>query len=153
MKIQFLAFTLIITFVSSFSFSQDTNLCQGNYYSEEEGAKVLEVTIQKIRDKRDWENYSKMIKEGILEGAELNPLPDKTPLNIIRLDLRNYGSYTVENIAFESRPGVLVTGSLYAPTSYKGKLAGILTLMGIGQNLMIMGGIDQTSKKGRRHWR
>jgi dienelactone hydrolase len=127
MKIQFLAFTLIITFVSSFSFSQDTNLCQGNYYSEEEGAKVLEVTIQKIRDKRDWENYSKMIKEGILEGAELNPLPDKTPLNIIRLDLRNYGSYTVENIAFESRPGVLVTGSLYAPTSYKGKLAGILT--------------------------
>ena len=107
--------------------AQDVNLCQGHYYSEEDATKVLNDTQQKIRNQQDWEIYAKMLREGILKGAELYPMPAKTPLKVIRKDLRNYGTYTVENIAFESRPGVFVTGSLYAPANKKGKLPGILS--------------------------
>ncbi|MCG8310826.1 MAG: acetylxylan esterase [Cytophagales bacterium] len=107
--------------------AQNNNLCQGHYYQEAEAAEILKETQNRIAKKKEWENYKTVIQRGIRSGAELDPMPEKTPLNVIRKDLRNYGLYTVENIAFESRPGVLVTGSLYAPTSSKGKLAGILS--------------------------
>ena len=122
--------TLLIPLFLTFGIlvhAQESNLCQGNYYKEEEAAKILKETQMVTPTKKEWENYKKIIIAGILDGAELYPMPDKTSLNVIRRDLRNYGSYTVENIAFESRPGVLVTGSLYAPANLKGKIAGILS--------------------------
>jgi dienelactone hydrolase len=127
MRKYILVFSLISFFTFGLSHAQNTNLCQGHYYSEEDAAKVLNDTHQKIRNKQDWEIYAKMLREGILKGTELYPLPVKTPLNVIRKDLRIYGAYTVENIAFESRPGVFVTGSLYAPANKKGKVPGILS--------------------------
>lgn len=119
--------SLILIFLTSIVFGQDSNLCQGDYYEEAEAAKILKSTQQKITTKQDWENYTDVIRKGILTGAELDPMPEKTPLNVIRKDLRKYGTYTVENVAFESRPGVLVTGSLYAPVNPKGKIPGILS--------------------------
>lgn len=127
MKMQNLYIFTTLLFISFVAFSQDTNLCQGHYYKESEAAEILKETQKRYTTKNEWDNYTQIIKSGILTGAELDPMPDKTPLKIIRKDLRNYGSYTVENIAFESLPGVLVTGSLYAPTNRKGKLAGILS--------------------------
>jgi dienelactone hydrolase len=114
-------------FVLSYSFGQDNNLCQGDYYTEEEGAGVLKQTEQRITSKQEWENYANVIREGILTGAELNPMPERTPLNVIRKDYRRYGDYTVENIAFESLPGVFVTGSLYAPANPTGKIPAVLS--------------------------
>ena len=122
------AFTILVFLFFIFhSSAQENNLCQGHYYKEAEAARLLKETQALKPNKKEWEKYKKVIVEGILEGAELSPMPEKTPLNVIRKDMRNYGPYTVENIAFESRPGILVTGSLYAPTDFKGKLAGILS--------------------------
>jgi len=120
-------FCLIFIFLTSTIYSQDSNLCQGNYYEEAEAAEILKSTQQKIKTRQEWEDYTDVIRKGILTGAELDPMPEKTPLNVIRKDMRKYGTYTVENIAFESRPGVLVTGSLYAPANPKGKIPGILS--------------------------
>jgi dienelactone hydrolase len=124
-KSSLLLVTLLL--LNSAVFSQDNMLCQGNYYEEEEAAKILKATQQEITTKKEWEARTEIIRQGILNGAELNPMPKKTPLNTIRKDKRNYGAYTVENVAFESIPGVLVTGALYAPTNHKGKMAGILS--------------------------
>jgi dienelactone hydrolase len=126
MKNRYLIFSIFILSLGNAN-AQQSNLCQGHYYTEEEGANALSATKQKIQTKKDWEIYADMIREGILTGTELNPLPEKTPLNVIRRNQRSYGNYTVENIAFESRPGVLVTGSLYAPAEIKGKIPGILS--------------------------
>lgn len=127
MKTRILFTGLLCLLISTRLQAQESYLCQGHYYSEEEAARVLQVTKEKMRNSQDWEIYKKMIADGILKGAELYPLPSKAPLNVIRKDLRNFGEYTVENIAFESRPGVLVTGSLYAPVRNNGTLAGILS--------------------------
>lgn len=127
MKIQYVSTFITLCILSNSIYSQDNNLRQGHYYEEAEGAEILKNTKQKIKTQQDWEHYAEVIRRGILSGAELDPMPDKTPLNLIRKDLRKFGTYTVENIAFESRPGVLVTGSLYAPANIKGKIPGILS--------------------------
>jgi len=127
MKMQNLYIFTTLIFVSIAAFSQNNNLCQGNYYEEAEAAQILKDAQLSYTSKQAWEQRTEVIRAGILNGAELNPMPKKTPLNIIRKDLRNYGTYTVENVAFESLPGVMVTGALYAPANLKGKVAGIIT--------------------------
>ena len=115
---------------SSALFGQSNDLCQGAYYEEAQAAEILKKTMQEITSKSEWETRTDIIRKGILFGTELNPMPAKTALNVIRKDRRDHGSYTVENVAFESYPGVLVTGSLYSPKKHKGKLAGILSTHG-----------------------
>jgi hypothetical protein len=118
---------IVLAFFTSIAYGQDNNLCQGNYYEEEEAAKILKETQESIKTKEDWEARVKVIRAGILSGAELETFPERTPLNVIRKDLRRYGSYTVENVAFESLPGVFVTGALYGPAQPKGKIPAIVS--------------------------
>lgn len=94
--------------------------------SEEEGRQQLKRLKKNYTNLEEWKQRTKRIKKAILSGAELDPLPQKTPLNIIRTNKRNLDGYSVENIAFESIPGVFVTGSLYKPIKEKGLLPGIL---------------------------
>ena len=98
----------------------------GKYQSEEEAKKLLEQRREKYKNLEDWKLYAKRIRRGILEGAELIPQPEKNPLNAIIHDKRSYDGYTVENVAFESLPGVFVTGSLYRPDNNTASFAGIL---------------------------
>jgi dienelactone hydrolase len=74
----------------------------------------------------EWKERAENVREGILRGMELLPLPKKSPLNPIIHSKRKFDGYTVENVAFESLPGVFVTGSLYRPLKGKGPFAAIL---------------------------
>lgn len=127
MKKRLVYILLPLIFAVSVVVGQDNNLCQGNYYEEEEAAVILKKTQQEITTKEEWESRAKVIRAGILAGADLEARPKRNPLKVIRKDFRRYGSYTVENVAFESRPGVFVTGALYAPAQPKGKIAGIVS--------------------------
>ncbi len=93
----------------------DSRLRQGYYYSEAEGLEALNKLRRDNLSISEWEARKAMLREGILRGAGLWPLPEKAPLNAVRRDRRAYDGYVVENVAFESLPGVFVTGSLYLP--------------------------------------
>ena len=101
-------------------------LCQGNYHSEEAAKKQLAKFKQSYSNLAEWKARAGRIREGILRGAELLPLPKKTPLNPLVHSKREYETYTVENAAFESFPGVFVTGSLYRPRTGKGPFPAVL---------------------------
>jgi len=107
-------------------FRKGTSLCQGYYQSEEEAIEQLERFQDSYHNLDQWKRRVVRIRHGILQGAELYPIPPKTPLHPIIRNKREYTNYTVENVAFESIPGVFVTGSLYRPVRDGGPFPGIL---------------------------
>jgi len=105
---------------------KEPQLCQGNYHSEEAAKKQLAKFAASYSNLTEWKTRAEHIRECILLGAELWPLPEKRPLNPIINSRREHEGYSVENLAFESLPGVFVTGNLYRPTRGDGPFAGIL---------------------------
>ena len=98
----------------------------GNYQTEEQAKEQLARFAGTYSNQSEWQQRAQRIREGILRGAELLPLPKKCPLNPIVHSKREYQGYSVENVAFESLPGVFVTGSLYRPTKGTGPFPAIL---------------------------
>ena len=109
-----------------------TMLCQGNYFTEEQGKAALENFASTYHDKQTWEKRADRIRKGIIDGAGLSRFPKNTPLNVIRHSKREYDGYSVENVAFESMPGFFVTGNLYMPVQKLPSYASILTPHGHG---------------------
>ena len=101
-------------------------LCVGDYQTEDEAKQQLKRFSETYNNLEEWESRAGIIREGILKGAELSPLPEKQRINTIYRNPRAYEGYTVANVAFESTPGVFVTGSLYRPTGIEGKVPAIL---------------------------
>ncbi len=105
-------------------------LCQGNYFTEQEGKAFLETQRKTYTAQADWKKRAELIREHILKGVGLEKFPRKCKLNAIIGEKRLFDGYQVQNVAFESLPGVYVTGSLYIPTVSKGKLPGIISSHG-----------------------
>src|SRR6056297_1812294 len=79
------------------------------------GESDLDNISKLIPNREAWEKRKEIIRNGILRGANLDPLPEKTPLHPVIHSSREYEGYKVENVYFESIPGFYVTGSLYQP--------------------------------------
>jgi dienelactone hydrolase len=106
--------------------SEKPHLCQGYYHSEQDAKKQLDEFAKTFSNLSQWKARAQRIREGILRGAELQPMPKKCPLNPISFGKRSYNGYTVQSVAFESLPGIFVTGSLYCPKGAKGPFAAVL---------------------------
>ena len=116
MNLKKLKLILSLLFSSSFLNAQTSNLCQGSYYSEEEGAHQLEDVLLRVNSLSDWNNRAELIRQNLRKGMELETLPKRTPLNPHYRNKQKLDGYTVEAVKFESMPGFFVTGNLYKPT-------------------------------------
>lgn len=101
-------------------------LCQGNYHSEADAVAQLKRMASTYSNLEQWQDRATAIREQILTGAKLMPLPARTPLNAIIHKKRDYRGYTVESAAFEARPGFYVYGNLYRPLGKEGPFPAIL---------------------------
>jgi len=101
-------------------------LCRGHYQSAEQAKRQLERFAESYCSLSQWKVRAERISKGILRGAGLLPLPEKTALKPIVHSRRIHEGYAVENVAFESLPGFFVTGNLYHPVDVEGPFAGIL---------------------------
>ena len=99
----------------------------GYAQSPEEAVAELKSIRNGLPDLDSWKQRKAKLRGAILKGAKLDPLPKRTPLNPVYRNKRIYDGYQIENVAIESAPGFYVTGSLYRPTDFDGKLAGILS--------------------------
>lgn len=107
---------------------QETLLCTGNYWSEDEAAIIMKKFASEWHDLPSWEARANRIKEGIIEGLQLEKMPKITgDFNPIINDRKEMDGYIVENIAIESFPGFYITGNLYRPLETKEKYAAILS--------------------------
>ena len=98
--------------------------------AEAEGKANLERYAATYHDRISWEQRAARVKANMLQALQLHPLPTRTPLKPITTGKKQMNGYTVENVAFESRPGFWVTGNVYRPLNIKNKVPGILVPQG-----------------------
>lgn len=109
-----LFFVLLASFVPWIA-SADDHLRQGEFHTPAEGKAELQRLAALTTNREDWKKRAALIRQGILQGAGLDPLPKKTALNPLRHHKRVHDGYSVENVALETAPGYFLTGNLYLP--------------------------------------
>jgi dienelactone hydrolase len=105
-------------------------LCPGGFLTPEQGKAVLDAALVQFPGRPSWDAYARLARERIQQGAGLSPWPRRTPLDAVVRDRRTYDGYSVENVAFESVPGYLVTGNLYRPLASGPPHAAVLATHG-----------------------
>jgi cephalosporin-C deacetylase-like acetyl esterase len=96
------------------------------------GEAITRDQFQGINNLDDWKRRRPVIHRQFMDMLGLEPLPARTPLNArITGEFQREG-YRVQNIVFESRPGLYVTGNLYLPLSAAatGKVPAIVYVSG-----------------------
>jgi dienelactone hydrolase len=83
----------------------------------EKGESNLRKLVMYCRDLPMWQRRAAIIRTGILRAAQLEPLPKRTPLNVVTHDRRERSGYSVENVMLETLPGFFLAGDLYRPAS------------------------------------
>lgn len=96
---------------------QKPKLRQEAFFTEEQGKSELEKMESLYSTVSEWESRKQMLRENILKGMNLFPLPERTPLNAVISPKRIMDGYSVQNVYFESIPGFYVCGNLYRPLS------------------------------------
>ncbi|HEY4149137.1 MAG TPA: acetylxylan esterase [Chitinophagaceae bacterium] len=92
----------------------------------EEGKAKLDYLSTLYHDVPSWERRKRDLKQCLAEALRLSPLPAKPASAPIITGRRKMGDYTIENIAIETLPGLYVSGSIYRPAKFKGKIPVIL---------------------------
>lgn len=115
-----------LSLLASCAKSQKPALRQGNFYTEAQGAAELKKLESMYSSREQWEPRKQMLKENILKGMNLSPLPTRTPLNPIIGEKRIHDGYSVQNVAIETIPGFYLCGNLYRPIDETKKYPGIL---------------------------
>ncbi|MCP4456112.1 MAG: acetylxylan esterase [Planctomycetes bacterium] len=117
---------LVFGMVCGIAWSETVELCQGQYQTEAEAVQQLQRLRVHSQSLDQWKNRRVRIRENILRGTNLWPLPERTALDPILHSRRTHDGYSVENIAIETRPGVFATGNLYRPLASDGPFSAIL---------------------------
>ncbi|MFN8705579.1 MAG: alpha/beta hydrolase family protein [Planctomyces sp.] len=89
--------------------------------------------LTKITSSEEWLQKRDTLRQQFRDMLGLDPLPEKTPLNVVVHGIVEEKEFVVERISFESRAGLLVTGNLYRPREFEKPLPAILYLCGHGQ--------------------
>jgi uncharacterized protein len=115
-KILKLIFTITVSLVLTSILAQESMLCVGAYWSEDEANQKLKEFHATWNDLESWEARAEMIRQGLVEGMQLEKMPAmEGQFNPVIHSRREMAGYVVENIAIESFPGFWITGNLYTP--------------------------------------
>jgi hypothetical protein len=90
------------------------------------GSKPLARVLHYTSTREAWERRAIAIRQAILRGAGLDPLPERTPLHPLISQTRVRSGYSLENVAFQATPGFFVTGNLFRPLNGTGPYPAIL---------------------------
>ena len=99
-------------------------------YLVRRAAEVTRNNLSDIQNLETWKQRRPEIRKRVLYTLGLDPMPAKTPLHPrITGELQRDG-YRVQNVVFESMPGLYVTGNLYLPLASTGKFPAVVYVSG-----------------------
>ncbi|WP_241559163.1 alpha/beta hydrolase family protein [Chitinophaga barathri] len=75
------------------------------------------ATIASLHSLPQWQQRQQWLRQTL--GEAVGAFPEKTPLHPRVTSVRQKDDYRVENIIYESQPGLYVTGSLFVPGNLK----------------------------------
>ncbi|MCL4191382.1 MAG: acetylxylan esterase, partial [Thermoguttaceae bacterium] len=101
-------------------------------YFADETARLAERCLADIESIEDWEANKAQYRRQLLDMLSLDPLPDRTDLKATITGRIERDDIVVENLHFQSRPGLYVTGNLYLPREREGRIPAILYVCGHG---------------------
>lgn len=118
-------------------------------YFRVETDRLRGACLAEIESAEDWEQNKQRYRNELLEMLGLDPLPEKTVLKPVVTGTVDHDEFTVENLQFQSRPGLYVTGNLYVPKNVDDKLPAILYVCGHGR--VQKNGINYGNKTHYQH--
>jgi len=101
-------------------------------YFRAQTKQLSERCLKGIETLDDWKNQRLIYRKQLFEMLGLEPLPKKTDLKPVITGKVEQGEFTVENIHFQSRPGLYVTANLYIPKNIEKPVPTILYVSGHG---------------------
>ena len=101
-------FLSLILIASAAQSAEKVTLCRGHWHSEADAVKQLARMAATYKNLAQWKQRATAVRQQILTGSKLSPLPKRTPLKPIIKNKRTYKGYTVEAAVFEARPGYFV---------------------------------------------
>src|SRR5688572_1084925 len=118
-------------------------------YFQEETAQVSAQAFAGVKTLADWTSQRATFREQLFEMAGLSPRPEKTDLKATTTGRVEHDEFTVENVQYQSLPGLYATGNLYLPKNPKGKVPAILYVCGHAN--VKEGGISYGAKANYQH--
>ncbi len=109
-----------------------TELRQRDFFTEEQGREELKKL--EPASLQAWESRRAEVQKRLRAGMELDQMPEFVPLEPVIYKKWTMDGYTIENVYFETLPGIYVTGNLYRPLKKLPSYAGILCSHGHGNN-------------------
>ncbi len=94
--------------------------------------RLADQSLKNITDLEIWKKKRVTYRKQLFEMLGLSPLPPKTDLKPEITNTITSKGFIVENLTFQSRPGLYVTGNLYRPLKQDKKLPAILYVCGHG---------------------
>jgi dienelactone hydrolase len=118
-------------------------------YFQSETKKLQDQCLSDIKTLEDWKARRPVYHKQLLEMLGLDPLPAKTPLHAATTGTVDHEQFTVENLYFQSMPGLYVTANLYLPKGLDKPAPAILYVCGHGN--VKKDGISYGSKVSYQH--
>ncbi len=123
---------IAIVLLSSISYT-DASEPQWRRYFDRRVKEIQNDWIAKQPAPDKWREYQTELRNQLAEMLGLKPFPEKTDLQPLITATHERDGVTVENIVFQSRPGLYVTANLYRPTDVQQPLPAIIYLCGHGE--------------------
>lgn len=118
-------------------------------YFEMETRRVTNRTGAFIDGEKDWPNQQANLRRQLYEMLGLQPLPARSDLKAKVTGTTERDGVIVENILFQSRPGLYVTANFYRPSEQDGPLPTILYVCGHGK--VMIDGVSYGNKVHYQH--
>ena len=118
-------------------------------YFAAETAKLQDACLADVNSLEDWEAKKKEYRRQLLEMLGLDPLPERTDLKATVTRRVEREDFTVENVHFQSRPGLYVTGNLWLPKKLDGPAPAVLYVCGHGR--VKIDGVSYGNKANYQH--